>query len=72
MTASSDLRVEIDGNDVGWELNPSIGVDRYIYNIKIDERLSLGEHEVSFTLLNEEVEGSAQLCNLEVIEYGEE
>lgn len=72
MTASSDLRVEIDGNDVGWELNPSIGVDRYIYNIKMDESLSLGEHEVSFTLLNEEIEGSAQLCNLEVIEYGEE
>ncbi|KAI1245984.1 hypothetical protein MGN70_012881 [Eutypa lata] len=72
MTASSDLRVEIDGNDVGWELNPSIGVDRYIYNIKMDESLSLGEHEVSFTLLNEEIEGSAQLCNLEVIEYGED
>lgn len=72
MTASSDLLVEIDGKDVGWEINPEVGVDRYIYNMKIDSALSPGEHEVRFTLLNEEIQGSAQLCNLEVIEYGEE
>ncbi|OTA96772.1 hypothetical protein M434DRAFT_389786 [Hypoxylon sp. CO27-5] len=58
ITASSDLRVEIDGKDVGWELNPAA--------------LAPGEHEVSFTLLNEEIQGSAQLCNLEVLEYGNE
>ncbi|KAI1137621.1 IgA peptidase M64-domain-containing protein [Hypoxylon sp. FL0543] len=72
ITASSDLRVEIDGEDVGWELNPAVGVDRYIYNMKIDEPLAPGEHEVSFTLLNDEIQGSAQLCNLEVLEYGNE
>lgn len=72
ITASSDLRVEIDGKDVGWELNPAVGVDRYIYNMKFDEALTPGEHEVSFTLLNEEIQGSAQLCNLEVLEYGDE
>ncbi|RYP92812.1 hypothetical protein DL770_001092 [Monosporascus sp. CRB-9-2] len=72
MTASSDLRVEIDGKDVGWELNPAVGVDRYIYNMKINEALAPGEHELTFTLLNEEIEGSAQLCNLEVLEYGNE
>ncbi|KAI0105667.1 IgA peptidase M64-domain-containing protein [Nemania sp. FL0031] len=70
MTASSDLRVEVDGEDVGWEINPEIGVDRYIYNMKIDSKLSPGEHELSFTLLNEEIEGTAQLCNLEILEYG--
>ncbi|KAI1755979.1 IgA peptidase M64-domain-containing protein [Xylaria castorea] len=70
MTASSDLRVEVDGEDVGWEINPEVGVDRYIYNMKIDSALSPGEHELSFTLLNGEIQGTAQLCNLEVLEYG--
>ncbi|KAI1120545.1 IgA peptidase M64-domain-containing protein [Nemania abortiva] len=70
MTASSDLRVEVDGEDVGWEILPDIGVDRYIYNMKIDSALSPGEHELSFTLLNKEIEGTAQLCNLEILEYG--
>ena len=64
------MRVEIDGKDVGWEVNPAVGVDRYIYNIPIDSALAAGQHEVKFTLLNEEIQGSAQLCNLEVIEYG--
>ncbi|KAI1452323.1 IgA peptidase M64-domain-containing protein [Annulohypoxylon moriforme] len=72
MTSSSDLLVQIDDRDVGWEINPEVGVDRYIYNMKIDEALPPGEHEIRITLLNEEIEGSAQLCNLEVIEYGEE
>ncbi|KAI0155292.1 IgA peptidase M64-domain-containing protein [Xylariaceae sp. FL1272] len=72
MTASKDLLVEVDGKDVGWELNPEVGVDRYIYNMKIDEALAPGEHELKFTLLNDEIQGSAQLCNLEVIEYGDE
>ncbi|KAI6086036.1 IgA peptidase M64-domain-containing protein [Hypoxylon rubiginosum] len=72
MTASEDLRVDIDGEDVGWEINPAVGVDRYIYNIDIDEPLAPGEHEITVTLLNEELEGTAQLCNLEVLEYGSE
>ncbi|KAI1358696.1 IgA peptidase M64-domain-containing protein [Xylaria arbuscula] len=70
MTASTDLRVEVDGEDVGWEINPETGIDRYIYNMKIDASLSPGAHELSFTLLNEEIQGTAQLCNLEVLEYG--
>ncbi|CAI6334414.1 unnamed protein product [Periconia digitata] len=71
VTQSSDLLVEIDGKDVGWEVNPVIGVDRWIYNIKFDDALSPGAHELKFTLLNEEIEGSAQLCNAEILEYGE-
>ncbi|GAP91834.1 hypothetical protein SAMD00023353_6700150 [Rosellinia necatrix] len=70
MTASSDLLVEVDGKDVGWEINPVIGLDRFIYNMKINSSLSPGKHELSFTLLNKEIEGTAQLCNLEVLEYG--
>lgn len=72
ITASSDLRVEIDGKDVGWELNPAVGVDRYIYNMKMDDALTPGEHGIEVTLLNEEIQGTAQLCNLEVLEYGDE
>ncbi|KAI1170224.1 IgA peptidase M64-domain-containing protein [Nemania sp. FL0916] len=70
MTKSDDLLVEVDGEDVGWEILPDIGVDRYIYNMKINTSLSPGEHELSFTLLNEEIQGAAQLCNLEILEYG--
>ncbi|KAI1102437.1 IgA peptidase M64-domain-containing protein [Jackrogersella minutella] len=72
MTASSDLRVEIDGKDVGWQINTEVGVDRYIYNMKMDSALGPGEHEVKFTLLNGDIEGKAQLCNLEILEYDEE
>ncbi|KAI1080162.1 IgA peptidase M64-domain-containing protein [Whalleya microplaca] len=72
ISVSSDLLIEVDGEDVGWEVNPAVGVDRYIYNMKIDEALSAGEHELTVTLLNEKVQGKAQLCNLEVLEYGEE
>ncbi|KAH9906054.1 IgA peptidase M64-domain-containing protein [Xylariomycetidae sp. FL2044] len=71
MTESSDLLVEIDGVDVGWEINSVIGVDRWIYNMKRDQALSPGEHELTFTLLNAELEGNAQLCNAEILEYGE-
>ncbi|KAI1650986.1 IgA peptidase M64-domain-containing protein [Daldinia loculata] len=72
VTATSDLLVEIDGKDAGWEWNPAVGEDRYIYNIKINEALTPGEHEIKFTLLNEERQGSAQLCSFEVLEYGDE
>ncbi|KAI0204293.1 IgA peptidase M64-domain-containing protein [Astrocystis sublimbata] len=70
MTASSDLRVELDGKDVEWEINQEVGVDRYIYNMKMDSALSPGKHDIAFTLLNEAIQGEAQLCNLEIIEYG--
>lgn len=70
MTASSDLRVEVDGKDVGWKINPEVGVDRYIYNMQMDSKLGPGKHELSFTLLNPEIQGAAQLCNLEILEYG--
>ncbi|CAG9993074.1 unnamed protein product [Clonostachys byssicola] len=71
VTASTDLRVEIDGKDLGWEVNPVVGLDRWIYNMKFDENLSPGAHQIKFTLLNQELQGTAQLCNLEIIEYGE-
>ena len=66
---SDDLRVEMDGRELAWEINPAVGDDRYIYRLKFDEALKAGEHEIRFTLLNSDIEGSAQLCNLEVLEY---
>jgi hypothetical protein len=70
--ASSDLRVELDGKDLGWEVNEIVGMDRWIYNMKFDEALSPGKHTLTFALQNEEREGTAQLCNLQLLEYGPE
>ncbi|KAI1384424.1 IgA peptidase M64-domain-containing protein [Hypoxylon trugodes] len=72
MTASEDIRVDIDGDDAGWKINPEVGVDRYIYNIPLDGALAPGAHNVSVSLLNKDIEGTAQLCSLEVLEYGGE
>lgn len=67
---STDLRVEIDGKDLGWEVNSIVGLDRWIYTMNFDEALSPGPHTLGFTLLNEEREGTAQLCNLQILEFG--
>lgn len=68
--ASTDLRVELDGKDLGWQVNPVVGLDRWIYNMKFKEKLSPGRHQIKFSLLNAKLQGTAQLCNLELIEYG--
>ncbi|TRM65431.1 IgA peptidase M64-domain-containing protein [Schizophyllum amplum] len=70
--AASDLRVEIDGEDVGWTPHEGVGMDRYFYDVYSEEPLSGGTHEVSFTLLNASLEGSAQMCSVEIMEYGSE
>lgn len=86
MPEKSDLRVELDGKDVGWEPKVGLGVDRWMYDVKLGEGwrsegegeslLSLGleggEHNLSFILLNEDREGEAQLCSAEVLEFGSE
>ncbi|KAE9396150.1 hypothetical protein BT96DRAFT_119349 [Gymnopus androsaceus JB14] len=80
----SDMRVELDGEDVGWEPKIGLGVDRWHYDVRLGEGwggegirfLSLGltggEHELSFVLLNKDREGEAQLCSAEVLEFGSE
>ncbi|KAI0770580.1 IgA peptidase M64-domain-containing protein [Fomes fomentarius] len=68
----ADLRVELDGKDLGWVPRKDIGVDRWHYDIKINETLKEGEHEVKFVLRNGEREGEAQLCSVEVLEFGDE
>ena len=68
----SELKVEIDGVDLGWVPEPNIGVDRWHYDIYRHGGLRLGEHEIKFTLLEGKREGIAQLCSVEVLEFGDE
>lgn len=67
-----DLRVELDGEDLGWVPRADIGVDRWHYDIKLNRTLKGGEHNVSFTLRNKDREGEGQLCSVEVLEFGTE
>jgi len=69
---TKDLRVELDGEDLKWTPNPSIGLDRWHYDIYRDGGLTDGTHEVKFSLLNGNREGVAQLCSAEILEFGDE
>lgn len=69
---ADDLVVELDGNTIPWTPREDIGVDRWFYETKVDETLSDGEHEIKFTLKNKEREGEAQLCSVEILEFGGE
>ncbi|KAJ3853585.1 IgA peptidase M64-domain-containing protein [Lentinula lateritia] len=68
----TDLRVELDGKNLGWKPKVGLGVDRWHYDIKLGQGLTGGAHELSFVLLNEAREGEAQLCSAEVLEFGSE
>ncbi|KAG5719244.1 hypothetical protein E4T56_gene13390 [Termitomyces sp. T112] len=69
---ANDLRVELDGIDLNWIPMKDIGLDRWHYDILKDTALDGGLHEMKFTLLNQEREGVAQLCSVEVLEFGTE
>lgn len=64
------MSVLFDGEDLGWEPKEGLGMDRYHYDIYRDGSLSGGEHEVKFVLNAKEREGVAQLCNVEILEFG--
>ncbi|KAF9562648.1 hypothetical protein CPC08DRAFT_735102 [Agrocybe pediades] len=70
--SKGDLRVTLDGVDLGWTPRRHIGMDRWFYNFHSDESLAPGNHELKFTLLNKKHQGSAQLCSTEILEYGDE
>lgn len=69
---SSDLTVELDRLDLGWAPRSDIGLDRWHYDIHLNQTLAGGQHEVKFTLTNTQREGVAQLCSVEIIEFGDE
>ena len=68
----SDLKVELDGSDLAWVPRENIGFDRWHYDVHCNHSLSPGEHEVKFTLVNRDREGIAQLCSVEILEFGNE
>lgn len=69
---ASDLKVELDGVDLSWSPKEGIGLDRWHYDIHHDRSLEGGQHEVKFSLVNGDREGIAQLCSVEIIEFGDE
>lgn len=66
-----DLVVLLDGIDLGWVPRKDIGVDRWHYDFWRESGLSAGAHELSFVLKIDR-EGVAQLCSVEVLEFGDE
>lgn len=58
--------------DVDWTPRKDIGVDRWFYDMQFNETLEGGPHELKFRLSEGALIGQAQLCSLEVIEYGTE
>ncbi|KAI5896267.1 uncharacterized protein SCHCODRAFT_02614398 [Schizophyllum commune H4-8] len=68
---AADARVLLDGRDLDWTPEAGIGKDRWHYDLHVDG-LEGGEHSVSFELLSQGREGEAQLCNVEVLEFGDE
>ncbi|KAH6911530.1 IgA peptidase M64-domain-containing protein [Coprinopsis sp. MPI-PUGE-AT-0042] len=69
---AKDLKVELDGVDLEWVPEPIVGLDRWHYDIYRSESLSEGPHALTFTLREPSLEGKAQLCSVEVLEFGEE
>jgi hypothetical protein len=67
---ASDLRVALDGEDLGWTPRKDVGVDRWHYDIDVNSALTEGRHELKFTLGSTAQEGLIQLCSFEIIEYG--
>ncbi|KAJ7810561.1 IgA peptidase M64-domain-containing protein [Mycena leptocephala] len=61
MPERSDLKVDLDGIDLGWVPRANIGLDRYHYDVA-------GPHTLTFTLLNGNREPAAQMCNAEILE----
>ncbi|CAE6342652.1 unnamed protein product [Rhizoctonia solani] len=66
----SHLEISLDGTIATWKTNPDIGIDRWFYDIPIGT-LEDGTHELKLALQEHGKEGLAQLCSVEVIEYGD-
>jgi hypothetical protein len=69
---SDDLKVLLDGEDLGWEAKSGIGIDRWHYDIRKDTPLSGGDHILGFALQPSGNASIAQLCSFEILEFGNE
>lgn len=67
-----NLRISLDGSYLEWAARGDVGDDRWFYNFLFDESLKPGTHILAFELLNSEIQGTAQLCSVEILEYGDE
>ncbi|CAE6346531.1 unnamed protein product [Rhizoctonia solani] len=65
----SHLEITLDGAPITWKANPEVGLDRWFYDIPI-QKLGNDTHELKFALEEKGKDGLAQLCSVEVIEYG--
>lgn len=65
------LFITLDGEEICWTPMPGIGVDRWHYDVHRNETLADGEHTLSFNLQEGALEGLAQLCSAEIIEFGD-
>ncbi|KAJ6451612.1 IgA peptidase M64-domain-containing protein [Mycena sanguinolenta] len=72
MPDAADMRADLDGEDLGWVPRAGIGMDRYHYDVYREGGLSAGEHTLSFTLVNPDRQPQAQMCNAEILEFGDE
>ena len=70
LPSSSDLSIRLDGKELAWKPRPDIGLDRWHYDIHRNEVLEDGDHELTFELKNKALEGMAQLCSAEILEFG--
>lgn len=67
---NTDLSIRFDEKELHWVPKPGIGMDRWHYDLYINKSLTGGSHEISFGLNNEMLEGNAQLCSVEILEFG--
>ncbi|KZT53961.1 hypothetical protein CALCODRAFT_500513 [Calocera cornea HHB12733] len=71
----TDLIIRLDGHSLPWLPKPDIGMDRWFYDLAEiggPDGFEEGEHTLEFVLTFVGQEGEAQLCNVEVFEYGSE
>lgn len=72
LPAAEHLKLHLDGEDLGWTPRPDVDLDRWHYDIYREVSLTPGPHELNFTLGDNALEGTAQLCSAEIIEYGDD
>lgn len=69
---TADLTIKVDGQTLPWEVRSNIGVDRWLYDLNFNRGLSGGRHTLEYRLNNKTLEGTAQLCSVEINEFGSE
>jgi len=72
MPLSSDLLVILDGVDLKFTPRVDVQIDRWFYEVPSPQPLSKGTHNLTFVAGPTSHQGVAQLCSVEILEYGNE